>query len=254
MTPIPVGTWIAATLPARPGAGAVEFVGFTYVDQQAGLSARGGARSDPTLAESPGITLRLPLGDIALRALTEQEVAQLGLPARPTWLEFFGPQPAPGTPWGVWREHPALAGRFHPDYPDDTQVIVHDGGPRLTERRPELVWARVSGMEGDLFAATVLNQPHQLSTVAAGQQIRFVAPPGLDHGLMVTERYLSERPGWDIEPCSKCGLAELMDAPSDLIRVVFPSAAPDAELEAFSAFCGLCGGVQLVKRRRGAGN
>src|SRR5215471_14876033 len=31
-----------------------------------------------------------------------------------------------------WREHPLLKSRFHPEFPDDLQVIVHDGGPRLS--------------------------------------------------------------------------------------------------------------------------
>ncbi len=39
-----------------------------------------------------------------------------------------------------WRSDPLLEGRFHPEYPDDLQVIVHDGGPRLTKNAPELMW------------------------------------------------------------------------------------------------------------------
>jgi hypothetical protein len=33
-----------------------------------------------------------------------------------------------------WRDDPLLKGRFHPDFPDDLQVVVHDGGPRLTAK------------------------------------------------------------------------------------------------------------------------
>ncbi len=39
-----------------------------------------------------------------------------------------------------WREHPKLKGRFHPDHPDDLQVIAHDGGARITGNAPEAVW------------------------------------------------------------------------------------------------------------------
>ncbi len=51
---------------------------------------------------------------------------------------------------------------------------------------------------------------------------------------MVAERYLRERGDWIAEPCEKCGLDELFDAPSDLARATFPNAPPDAVLEKFS--------------------
>jgi hypothetical protein len=63
---------------------------------------------------------------------------------------------------------------------------------------------------------------------------------------MVTDKYLRERGAWTVHPCRQCGLSELFDAPSDLIRVVFPNTPPDAQLSMFTAFCALCGGVQVV--------
>ena len=122
-----------------------------------------------------------------------------------------------------WRQHPRLRGRFHPDYPDDLQVLVHDGGPRITENRPELVWVRVIGNDHDVFVGAVLNQPHQLESITQASQIRFIVPDGGEHPLLVTPKYLQERPDWIIQPCHKCGLSELFDAPSDLMRVVFPN-------------------------------
>src|SRR5262249_52467716 len=82
-------------------------------------------------------------------------------------------------------------------------------------------------------------------------RIHFVAPDGADHPLMVTEKYLRERPNWTIEPCNKCGLTELFDAPSNLRRVVFPNLPQDAVLQCFTAFCGCCGGIQLVRQKDG---
>src|SRR5688572_7385786 len=75
-----------------------------------------------------------------------------------------------------WRTHPKLKGRFLPEHPDDLQVIVHDGGPRITDRSPEAVWVTVTGCDRDVFIGRVLNQPTQLRTVQQGQQIRFVMP------------------------------------------------------------------------------
>lgn len=145
-----------------------------------------------------------------------------------------------------WRNHSVLKGKLHPDYPDDLQVIVHDGGPRLTERQPELVWVRITGMDKDLLTGTVLNAPTQLLSVRQEQQIQF-ALAGVEHPVMLTAKYLKEKAAWNIHACQKCGLTELFDAPSDLIKVIFPNIPADAHLEGFSSFCPLCHGVQLIE-------
>jgi hypothetical protein len=146
-----------------------------------------------------------------------------------------------------WRNHPKLAGRFHAEHPDDIQVIVHDGGPRMTQRRPEAVWVRVVGCEGDVFTGDVLNPPTQLLSVKLGDRIQFLAPQTGEHLLMVRGSYLRERAGWTIHACDKCGLSELFDSPSDLVRKVFPNLRPGEAPQMFTAFCGLCGGVQVVE-------
>jgi hypothetical protein len=63
----------------------------------------------------------------------------------------------------------------------------------------------------------------------------------------VTDKYLHERPAWTIHPCQNCGFSELFDAPSDLIRVVFPNIPPGAVMQSFTSFCPLCGGVQAIE-------
>ena len=146
-----------------------------------------------------------------------------------------------------WREHPKLRGRLSTEHPDDVQVIAHDGGPRLTEHKPELVWVTLTGCDNDVFTGRILNRPDQLSSVSEGSEIKFVVPDSGEHALMVTDRYLRERPDWIIQPCQQCGLSELFDAPSDLMRVAFPDAPPDGIMEMFTAFCGACGGVQVVQ-------
>ncbi len=153
-----------------------------------------------------------------------------------------------------WRADARLRGRFHPEYPDDLQVLVHDGGPRITDRAPEVVWVRVSGSEGDAFLGRVLNQPVGLTGVREGDVIRFVACAGAPHPVMVTGKYLRERPDWEIIPCNRCGFDELFDAPSDLMRIVFPDAPQDAVMEMFTSFCPLCGGAQVIQARGAAGS
>jgi hypothetical protein len=149
-----------------------------------------------------------------------------------------------------WRSDSLLAGRFHPQYPDDLQVIVHDGGPRFAQTAPELVWVTVTGNHGKAYRGKLLNQPHGLKSVRQGDEILFLAVATAEHPFQVSEKYLAERDDWVIMPCNKCGFAELFDAPSDLIKKVFPNAGknPNEEMEAFTAFCPLCRGVQVVHK------
>lgn len=148
-----------------------------------------------------------------------------------------------------WRTHPQLRGRFLPEHQDDLQVIVHDGGPRMTDKRPEAVWVTVTGCDSDVFAGRVLNQPTQLRTVLQGQQIQFIMPAGSEHPVLVTDKYVRERPSWTIHPCRTCGFSELFDAPSDLMRVVFPNIPAGEMMETFTNLCPLCGGVQMLEFR-----
>jgi hypothetical protein len=242
---MPVSAWIRLELPDQPS-----IVGFTYVDQEAGFSAQGWKVAGSALDQSTRIIVRLPMPGIPWRRLNPDEVRSLGLESPPSWVaEFYSPQPSPGSLWGAWREHPKLKGRFLPDHPDDLQVLVHDGGPRITRNPPEAVWVSVTGMDGEVFRGRVLNQPHNLKTVHHGSEIKFVAADGAEFPIMVTNKYLSERDSWVIHPRQKCGMSELFDAPSDLIKVVFPDTPPGAEMSMFTALCPQCGGFLGVESR-----
>jgi hypothetical protein len=102
-----------------------------------------------------------------------------------------------------------------------------------------------------VFSGRILNQPEQLQTIQQNQVISFVMPSGCEHPVLVTEKYLRERPAWRIHPCQKCGFSELFDAPSDLIRVVFPNNPADAVMDMFTSFCPLCRGVQVIQTAAG---
>lgn len=238
---IPVGVWIQV----EAGDGS-SLAGFTYVDAQAGFSAQGPPLEWSALDPSVHVIVRLSVPDVRWRLLTAEEIARFGLETPPVWVAVYGPQPEPGTLWGAWRSHPKLKGRLLADHPDDLQVIVHDGGPRITTLAPEAVWVSVTGADGDVFRARVLNQPFHLQSVGEGSEIRFIAPDPAAQPVMVTEKYLRERDDWRIHPCIKCGFAELFDAPSDLIRATFPDLPADSSVEAFTARCPLCGGAQAV--------
>jgi hypothetical protein len=149
---------------------------------------------------------------------------------------------------GQWRHHPKLRGRFHPEHPDDLQVLVHEGGPRTAVSRPELMWVRIIGESEDAFLGTVLNTPEQLETIQAGSEVFFIMPDGFDHPVRATQQYLAERLRWKIHPCTQCGMSELFDPPSVLAAKVFPGVA---DVEMFSALCAICGGAQVVEALAG---
>ncbi len=228
--------WVELQLPEPPWAEPEPFVGLVYLDAEAGLSAKGGRAGDPTAAEQPSLTVRLPIG-VPGRVLSAEEVAARALPAAPGWLHHFGPQPPADA---AWRTDPALRGRFHPRFPDDLQVLLHDGEPRRSGKGPELCWLRVVDLDAaspGRYVGELLHAPHALTTVRAGDRLRFIAAPGGKHPLHVTDAYLAERDAWDIQPCPTCGLRETLDPPSVMAAGRFGAGAPVM----FTAHCPLCG-------------
>jgi hypothetical protein len=168
-----------------------------------------------------------------------------------------------------WRADPDLAARFHPEYPDDLQVMVHDGEPRRTQKGPEACWARITGVharvwfpnttreaqppftpsnvgwnERPVYWATLLNQPHHLTTIRQGQPLLILAVTGIPHPLQVTEAYLTERVRWAVVPCDRCGADQALDPPTTMARTRFPNTEGSVPV-AFSAFCP-CGGTMLL--------
>jgi hypothetical protein len=246
----PLGQWVLMDLPRVLGD--KRFLGFVYFDREAGLSAMGGAEGDPSAAERP-IIVRLPQpGFIA--ALEPQEAAARGLPTTPSWLQHYGPQPDPNA---QWRSDPALAGRFHPSFPDAVEVIVHNGEPRRTGYKLELCWVQILGVaemppigpDAPVYRGQLRCGPFQTDGLHEGDELLFVAATGGQHPLAVTRQYLDERKDWTIEPCKGCGLRECLDPPSVMMRTRFPDLQAGATTGLFSSFCTFCGGIQVLKLR-----
>jgi hypothetical protein len=166
----------------------------------------------------------------------------------------------------MWHEDPNLKGRFHPEYPDDLQVMLHEGSFRFTESKPEIAWARIGLMleakydDGDTlryFRANLLNQPHQLKSLTVGQEILFMAHKSYRYGVLVTYDYLHDRAQHIITPCNQCGLPELFDPISKLHQSSFPDMKnnpdlPPDTLSIFTSFCPICGpnGSLIVRDKR----
>lgn len=247
--------WLELALPDPPWDGGAPFVGFVYVDAQAGLSAKGGPADDATLATSPRLTVRLPIG-VPSRVLSAEDARARGLPDAPPWVAHYGAQPPPDDD-APWRRDPALAGRFHRSWPDDVPVLVHDGEPRRSGRRTEVCWVRVAGVEEGpvrpsaaadgaplarataLYGGTLLSAPKQLGNYAAGARVRFVPDSGGRHAVAVDDAYLAARPAWRVRACTACGLTEGLDPPATMFRTRFPDA--EGEPVGFTAHCPVCG-------------
>ena len=146
-----------------------------------------------------------------------------------------------------FKNHPKLRKYHSTDHPGDLQVLIHNGGPRLTDRKPELIWVKVISEDDAIFEGLILNEPKQLNGIKCGDTIHFLIPDGGRYPLMITEKYIKERSDWIIQPCDNCGLTELFDAPSDLNRVVFPDNPEGAIIAMSTVICGACGGSQVMQ-------
>ena len=76
----------------------------------------------------------------------------------------------------AWREHAMLKARFLPDYPDDLQVVVHDGGPQITRNEPEVVWVENNCTEGN-YDIVIGNEQYLLSGDGYLMPIKKDQPP-----------------------------------------------------------------------------
>jgi len=170
----------------------------------------------------------------------------------------------------TWRTDPALQGRFHAEFADDLQVMVHDGEPRRTKKSPEACFVRVTGVAGSLriphappntpppiaaaavswrelpiYRGTLLNQPHGLASVKQNSAVEFIAAKGLPNPLMITSQYARERAQWVIQPCSGCGGDQTLDPMTTMAHTRFPDAPGGSIPVAFSAICP-CGGTMML--------
>lgn len=161
-----------------------------------------------------------------------------------------------------WRNDAQLAGKFHQGFPDDLQVVVHDGSFRFTKTKAEVVWARIIGVhntkinENTVYKAVVLNQPHQLTSVKIQQEILLVSYQEYPYSIYVTEEYLKTRSSYIITPCNGCHLPEVFDPIPKLMDHTFPAmkekidAGEEPLLPVFSSFCPMCGQTMVVKGKK----
>ena len=153
-----------------------------------------------------------------------------------------------------WENCAALLGRTHPNYPDDLQVVVHQGGPRFSSLPPEYIWVKIIGYDQGIFKGTIRNKPHNLTDYKLGSEILFHIPSNKScKPVMLTQEVVHESKQWTVVPCTKGYNEILFDPPSKFVEKIFPNLGADNGPEAFTYFCGICGGVMVV-RAKGSGS
>lgn len=194
---VPVGRWV------RRG----EFTGYTYVDPEKGLSVAGEIPLPASLQSTlqvEGVATMHTIARLAwrspdLRVLSEEERVAAGLPEVPDWLANYGPQAPAGTLWGIWRLDPRLRDRFHPEYPDDLEVLFDDSPP--SGQGFEIMWVRIDHCAADRCRGTNLNTPFHLKHPKSGEEVWFRADraqPG--HYLLVEGLEMPPVPYMNIVP------------------------------------------------------
>jgi hypothetical protein len=218
---------------------------FTYQDEQAGPSAKGTIVRPESLAEDarraaerPDQTVRLERSFFPMTELPPDAIARLGLPAEPEWMSFFGggtPQP--------WRSDPALAGRFHPDLPDDLEVSF------FLENAVEKMWVRTTGVDDAVggYKGELLNQPFaEASGLAQGASLTYRVAKGAPDPVWVSPVVRANLEHWTSE-CGTCGFDLLLEPAEAIAARQFDTGL---ETVAFTTRCPMCGGGMLVERRR----
>jgi len=223
------------------------FLGYSYVDQMAGLSAKGGVIAWPTTASAaaevaarPTHTVRLPGFNAVV--LEPSEVATLALPGRPDWADFFGPPPAERP----WRDDPAMQAFAHADLPDDFQATFYF----WPGNRAEQMWVSLRTADPAVkgYAGELLNQPHTPNTLERGATVSIRVAPGASAPMWVSPVMRANLARWKVR-CNACGFDMLM-APADYIASEqFPNAPDGCVPVAFTTRCNLCGETAMVETR-----
>ena len=147
-----------------------------------------------------------------------------------------------------WRNNPIFKGKFHPEYPDDLQVLIHAGNPRFSGKRPEAVWVRITRNQDTVYFGNILNKPQFLDNLHQGDEISFLKVESAPFPFLISPNYVDDRKKWVISPCDKCGFAEMFEPPSKKVESFMKENQITEENVPImmTTFCPLCGGAQIL--------
>lgn len=223
------------------------FLGYSYLDSTAGLSAKGVVLEWPATPEAAGAAVTQPdhtvrLHGVEATVLDDAEVAALALPARPGWADYFGPPPGERP----WRDDPEMRRHSHPDLPDDFEAIFYFWSVGRAER----MWVslRVADPAVGGYAGSLLNQPYTPGVLNQGDAVTIRVAPGVAEPIWVSPTMRANLARWKVR-CNDCGF-DMMMAPAEYIaEKQFPNAPDGFVPVAFTTRCDLCKGTAMVETR-----
>ena len=223
---------------------------FTYVDQRAGLTARGGILPEDLTPDAlhsavsyPNASFRLP-GPWPVVPLTDGERERLQLPAQPHWMVLFAPQSPVSRPW---RTDPGLAGKLHPSYPDDLEALFYFH----THQRVERMWVRIAGVAADVggYLGQLLNTPHTPVGLQAGASVLIRVAPGAPSPVWLSDAVRDNLARYQAL-CHDCGFDLLLIPADEIARAQFPNAPEGSVMVQFTTRCAMCRGTMTVEARQ----
>jgi hypothetical protein len=207
---------------------------FAYQDATGRPAARGGDTPQQAIERPEFVALEA--GD-RIEALDAAAVARLGLPARPRWLHVV-------TASHPWRHDPALAGRFHDDFPDDVQVRFY-----LAPPYGEDMWVSTFGVDLTVggYVGELLNTPKRDGTgLSPGSVVSYRAARADALPIWVSPAMRADFRAWS-SLCPACGFDFVVPAIADVIGPAF--AARDQPHVIVGLECVICEGPLVVERR-----
>ena len=226
-------SWISANV------GPDTYLLFAYNDPGAGPSARGvklagetPTRDEARMAiERPSHTVRL--AGIQTIQLPNEWIEYLQLPIAPPWMAHVAPSGG-GTPW---RTDPALAGRFHPQYPDDVETTFILLGKKTLEK----MWVRISEVVPRVgYRGVLLNTSHLEPALAQGARVLIRPSKSHPPALWVPDGACADNLREWSSVCEKCGFDLVFIPISELAKMQFPDAPPGAVFERMTTRCLMC--------------
>lgn len=144
-----------------------------------------------------------------------------------------------------WRSDPALAGRFHPQAPDDLEALFFF----VEARQVEKMWVRLDAVDDEIggYSGNLLSTPYARGAgVAAGSRVAIRCTPGAGDPVWVSDATRANLRAWR-SPCEACGFDLLFEPVEVIASRQFPSAPPDWAPLAFTTRCPLCGGTMMAE-------
>lgn len=184
------------------------FVVFSHEDKKAGLSAIGYAESDLLAKKTTNRIKKLPFTifrftdgykTFNFHPLSEKEIVSFNLPAKPSWLKFYGRQGNAGRPW---RNDPSLVGKFHPGYPDHIEALFFFPEHGTIEK----MWVGLDNIDYKVegYSGKLLNKPHTPSSLSRGSRVTIRVTTGHETPIYISKTTRKNLKGWQGK-CQSCG-------------------------------------------------